>query len=708
MPNTPLSVGTYGGEVSRLQEALVADGFQISASEISRRFFGPSTRRAVQQFQQARGLAVSGAVDAATAGALSAGVSSKPAPGGADAPVPAWSSSARSARVSAAAPSRTTGGRTVAALLCDYLVLEGATRVFGVPGGAVVYLLEELKRRQGQFEFFVCRHETGAAYIAHGYASVSGALGVVLTTTGPSATNALTGAMNAQTSNCSLLTITGEVPQQYFGESYLQEGADARLDIGVVYRNAVEYSAVVSSEKNFATLFTQALRVARSQPPRAAHISLPNDIAGTCVTGDDPNDPSRLSFPQSPRAYRAVPRGTDIDRVRMTFHELVAANRPLIFLGNGARQALADRRRLRHFTQFVERFAIPVMTTPDAKGIFPESHPLSLRNYGMCACSWPDVYMGEPGTAIRYDALLVLGSSLGELATSVVARDQFSKRLIPTSTFVQVDLDQNVIGRVFPVTRGIVADVGSTIDAMCEVSDAHRPDPTNAGERWRLIGEIKASHSPFADPRARASDASPLHPAALMRVVNEVVSDGHIFIDAGNCVGWSLNNLVIDPPVRFHSALGMGPMGFGVGAVIGGRIAAPDKPCVGLVGDGAFLMHGAEVSTAARYGVGAVWVVLQDNDLAMVSQGMGELFPPPGAWARYYDLGAPDLVRFSEGLGGQAVSIEREQGPTVFAAVLQTAIRQADARRPQVIIVNIDTAAVPPYSWPALPANPCQ
>ena len=594
---------------------------------------------------------------------------------------------------------RPESGLTVAQLLLDYLALEGATKIFGVPGGALVFILNELKQRRQQFDFFVCRHETGAAYIAHGYASVTGELGVVLATTGPSATNALTGAMNAQTANCSLLTITGEVPQQYFGESYLQEGADARLDIGVIFRNAVEYSAVVSSEKNFATLFKQALRVARSQPPRAAHVSLPNNIAGTCIAAQD-----SAPFPKTPGDYRVVPSGTDVRLVQLTFQELAAARRPLIFLGNGARRALADPGRLRRFIEFVEAFAVPVMTTPDAKGIFPESHPLSLRNYGMCACAWPGLYMGAPGAPDHHDALLVLGSSLGELATTVVATDPYCRALIPAGSLVQVDLDQGVIGRTFAVTRGIVAEIGSTLDALHDVSQAQRPDATTAAQRWSRVAELKAAHSPFADPQGRASMASPLHPAALVRVINEVMPDGHLFVDAGNCVGWSLNNLVVDAPLRFHSALGMGAMGFGVAAVIGGKIGAPGQTCLALVGDGAFLMHGAEVSTAAQHGVGAIWVVLQDNDLAMVSQGMGELFPPSTSWDQYYGLGAPDLVKFSEGLGAQAVAITRDQGPLAFAAALHWAVRQAQANRPQVIIAHIDTVAMPPYGWSAASA----
>ena len=148
-----------------------------------------------------------------------------------------------------------------------------------------------------------------------------------------------------------------------------------------------------------------------------------------------------------------------------------------------------------------------------------------------------------------------------------------------------------------------------------------------------------------------------------MKVLSELLPPGsHLFIDAGNCVGWSLHYLEIDPPTQVHSALGMRPMGFGVAAVIGAKIGAPDQDCVALVGDGAFLMHGNEISTAARHNVGAVWVVLYDNDLNMVSQGMANFFPDPsnsGDWKGYYDIGKPDLVRFSESVPKGVSNVER-------------------------------------------------
>jgi acetolactate synthase-1/2/3 large subunit len=604
-----------------------------------------------------------------------------------------------------APPPQPTHG-TVAQLLLDYLKAEGVDKLFGIPGGAAVWLMDALRHQTHHFTYVICRHESGAAYIADGYARVKNSLGVVLTTSGPGATNALTGAMNAQACNAPVLVITGEVPEAYYGKGYLQEGTDAKLDVHNIFQNALASSALISSPANFQTLFQQALRNALTLPRQAVHISLPNDIAGSCVPG----------YPREirPASYRPVSASTDAQAVAHTLNELVQARKPLIFLGNGSRDALSHPARLAAFTHFVERFGIPVMTTPDAKGIFPETYPLSLRNYGICGCSWPARYM-HPTDGEAFDTLLVLGSSLGELATSVTTSSLYSPTLEPTQHFIQVDLNAAVIGRDFPITRGIVAEIGATLDLMLDRAHQVSPDPGAVAQRKDLIDAIKRDIAPWADPAGRDSEAAPVHPAAMMRVIDELVQQGHIFIDAGNCVGWSLNNLVIRPPVRYHSALSMGPMGFAVGAVIGGKMAAPHEPCVAIVGDGAFMMHGAEVSTAAQHRVGAVWVVLDDNDLAMVSQGMADLLPPASQWDGYYKLGAPDLAMFAQGLGARAVTVTHEQGTDAFRQALADALVAADRdRQPQVIVVRINTQVAPPYGWPRLepadctpPATPC-
>lgn len=604
--------------------------------------------------------------------------------------------------------SGTRTGCTVVELLLEYLKLEGVSRVFGIPGGAAIFLMEALKEQRDAFDLVINRHETGAAYMADGYARVTGNLGVVITTSGPSATNALTGMMNAQAGNVPVLLITGEIPEQFFGKGYLQEGVDARLNVDAIYQNALEYSGMVTNQSNFQTIMQQALRDSRSFPNRATHISLPNDVGGAFMQqlvvkpGDDPYT---VHFPRSVSEYRATAGGTDEAKVRDTLDELLSAERPLMFLGNGARRALENPQRLIDLVAFAERFSIPVMTTPDGKGIFPESHPLSLRNYGMTACTWPQLYMKGDASNASYDVLLVIGSSLGELSTTVVASDAYSKILLPTNAFVQVDLDRTVLGRDFPLTRGIVADAADTLDLLYRLSADCTPQ---FAHRAASIAAMKAANAPWASAADRDSTAAPVHPAAMMRVINECMPSGHIFIDAGNCVGWSLNNLVIDPPLHYQCALSMGPMGFGVAAVVGAKMGAPDADCLAIVGDCAFMMHGAEVSTAAQQGVGAIWVILNDNDLGMVTQGMTALtanYPassPP--WKGYYNLGHADLAKVAEGYGADAFTISITQGSAEFAHALTTALVQARARnKPQVIVVNIDTAAMPPYGWPHLP-----
>jgi acetolactate synthase-1/2/3 large subunit len=593
-------------------------------------------------------------------------------------------------------PSSPSGSRTttVAQLLIAHLKAEGVSKIFGIPGGTVVWIMAELKRQAPEIEYVICRHEGGAAFMADGYARVSGKLGVVLTTSGPGATNALSGAINAQASNSSVLVITGEVPEKYFGQGYLQEGSDIRLNVSGVFRHAVASSVLITNPAHFQSLFKQALRSALSLPQGTAHVSMTNELAGRTITYD--------AASVEPQSYRARAACTDLKAVRQTLQQLAQARRPLIFLGNGCREALSSPERLATFIAFVERWGIPVMTTPNAKGIFPETHPLSLRNYGICGSAWPALYMKPAADAAHFDTLVVLGSSLGQLTTSVVAREPYSKVLIPRGPFIQFDLDASMIGRAFPVTQGVIAELGATLDALCELAADIEP-PAQADERKALIADIKRLHSPCIDAEGHASTQAPVHPAALMRVINEVVTEGQVFIDAGNCVGWSLNHMVVDPPLRYQSALSMGPMGFAAAAVVGAKMAAPDQPCIAIVGDGALMMHGAEISTAAQTRTGAIWIVLDDNDLSMVSQGMEQLVPDRNTWLEYYQLGRPDLVQFARGLGADTVAVLPSDGSEAFKTALSNAIAAAQATsRPQVIVVYIDTRPAPPYGWPEL------
>ena len=575
---------------------------------------------------------------------------------------------------------------TVAQVLLRYLALEGVHKVFGIPGAGLANLLVEFKNQRETFDYVICRHETGAAYIADGYYRATGKLGVVMVTSGPGATNALTGVMNADTDGSSILAITGEVVESGFGKGPLQEGVDSGLDVDLVYKSAVVYSSEVSDQSEFQALIEQALRDALSLPRRAAHISFPANVPLETI-------PS-IQLPLSPNNYRATPGGIQRDRVRLAMAQFLDTQRPLLFLGAGCREALRDEATLGALTRFAERYAIPVMTTPDGKGIFPESHSLSLRVYGFCSCLWAQQYMQQ--TSPAYDGLMVIGSSLKGLSSY-----NFNPMLVPAGPFIQVDLNQHAIGRAFPISLGIVGEAGLCFHELDALSPEFPPDQAAVAARTAAIDAIKLT-PPFQQPGQYESDATPIQPAALVRVLQETLPpDSIVILDAGNPVSWGIHYFVASPPQQIHSSLAMGPMGFAVGAVVGAKMGRPDKTCVALVGDGAFMMHGSEISTAAAHGAGAIWVVFHDNDLHMVSQGENYYFPDPTVWPKMYRLGTPDLAKFAEGLGADAYTIH---SPAELAALMPQIIAKANSDgKPQVIVAEIDSAALSPYFYPPLP-----
>lgn len=577
---------------------------------------------------------------------------------------------------------------SVAAALLGWLKAEGVRHIFGIPGGALIAMLQALKADPG-ITYHVCRQETGAAYIADGYARASGGLGVVLVTSGPGATNALTGVVNADASGSPLLVITGEIKEAFFGRGFLQEGVDSTLDIVDVYASAISFSEMITNSANAAELFQSAMRRTWGVPRRAAHLSLPGDVAGTLIN---------LPAVAAPSAYRVTDGFIDAAGIQAAVDAIAAAQRPLVYLGDGCRPALSDDVLLGEFVAAVSRLSVPIATDPDAKGLFPETHALSLRNAGIAGCEWLPYYLDDPRLG-HYDALIVLGSPLGELATNT-----WEQSLVPNGPFIQVDDDIQTIGRSFVITRGVVGEMTGAVTEFIAAAGRVTVDPKVAATRRAFVAAIKADHSPFVDPRKRVSPSVPIKPQALARILSDDLPPGsQIFVDAGNCVGWCLHELVIDPPTRMHAALSMGPMGFGTVAVIGARLARPTAPCVAVVGDGGFLMQVAEIATAAQEGIGAIWVVLADHDLAMVSQGMAAV-TGDSSYDHYYRIGWTDLAQAARGMGATAYEIRTPEEAT---AALGKALAGAGLGVPQVIVATIDTSEMPPYDYtPHTPAPP--
>lgn len=577
---------------------------------------------------------------------------------------------------------------STAATLIAMLKAEGVTRIFGIPGGALIGMLEAI-RADPSITYYTCRQETGAAYIADGFARVSGGLGVVLVTSGPGATNAVTGAMNADASGTPLLVISGEIKEAFFGRGYLQEGIDAGLDIVDLYASAIDFSEMVTSPLNAQELFQSAMRHTWGPRGHAAHLSLPGDVAMA--------PPAPPVIATAPSTYRVTSGFVDPDGIAAAVAAIAAARRPLLMLGDGCRRALTDPTVLGEFIRAVNHLALPVMTDPDAKGLFPETHDLALRNFGIAGCTWPLQYMTDTAK-VQYDALVVIGSPLGELATNT-----WESPFVPDGPFVQIGDDPDVIGRAFQITRGVVSEMRAAINAFTTAALEATVDPTIAADRRAFVAGIRST-SPFVDGPKRTAGTTPVKPQELARIVSQGLPPGsQIFVDAGNCVGWSLHEMVVDPPTQLHTALAMGPMGFATGAVVGARLAASSAPCVAIVGDGGFMMQMAEVATAAQYGIGAIWVVLADHDLAMVSQGMATI-TGDASYDHFYKLGWTDLRAAATALGATAYDVG---SPDEAGRALLAALAGAAKGVPQVIVAAIDTSEMPPYNYaPPPPAPP--
>lgn len=581
----------------------------------------------------------------------------------------------------------------VGGLILTYLKMENVNHIFGIPGGGLMNFLVDLNNCENSIQYIIGRQETGTAYMADGYYRATGKIGVVVVTTGPGATNALTGVMNAQADGSAVLLITGEIDKKWDGLGYLQEGIDSSLDVHGVYKSSVGYSTTIKSGEDANTLIKMAIRNVMSTPRRAAHISLPVDVSVESVM-------SVTTIPSKPEDYRSVYSGAPWHETRKAMESILKCKRPILFLGNGCREALRDEKTRKALLTFVETFAIPVITTADAKGIFPENHELSLRVYGIANCMWPYHYLTDK--EIPYDGLMVIGSQLGGLSTN-----NWNPMLIPNgkdAPFIQLDVKQTVIARSFAVTQGIIGEAGAFIRHLGAFSKEAKVNSKDVSNRKAFIKKIKSENSPFENPEIYKASGSPCTPPSAMRVLQETMpADSLLFIDAGNCVGWSVHYLEIKPPMEIFTSLSMGPMGFAVGAVVGGKIGRPDKTCICITGDGAFMMQGSEISTAKQYQIGAIWIVLNDNDLGMVTQGMEFRFKNNN-WKGVYALGSPDLVKYSEGLGAEAYTVNK---PEDLKEIMPQVLKRANKDGvPQVIIINIDKSLVPPYYNPNYSSKP--
>lgn len=541
---------------------------------------------------------------------------------------------------------------------------EHVDYIFGVPGGALTPLHEALEDR-GTIRHVLAKHEEGAAFMANGYARVRRGLGVCAATTGPGGTNALTGIAASYMDSVPTLLLTGQVSTRAVGRGALQDSSVFGVPLTDIFRHVTKLSAELSHPDRTSQLVHRAIRTALGGRPGPVHLSLPVDMLK-----------QRVSYFELPsERYRSASAPVDREGVARLAQLFVEAERPCILAGHGTNVSGAEAA----LRELAELLRVPVATTPMAKGCFPEDHDLSLGVFGFAGHPLADRYL----LSSEVDLLVVLGSSLGELVTHT-----WDRRLLNPASFVQVDIDPTAIGNNYPVELGIVGDIRATLVELLEacrglLGDRRRSVPSSLLEARAVTLPIQPIASPVSSPSrmVRPSEAVPV-------LQEELPEDTLVFIDSGNCVSWMGRHFRARRPRSYFLNMGLSSMGHAVAAAIGGKLAAPDKPVVAIVGDAAFAMNGMEVHTAVEENVPVVWIVLNNGGHGMVYQGEKLLLGRHlGACQFRVPLDPAALARAVGATGYRSDTIPS------FREHLRAAL---ESRVPTVIDLHIDPEEIPP------------
>ncbi|HXH55139.1 MAG TPA: thiamine pyrophosphate-binding protein [Gammaproteobacteria bacterium] len=571
---------------------------------------------------------------------------------------------------------------SVAELVIKYLELEGITHVFGIPGGYINPFLEIL-REHPTIKLIISRHEEGAAFMADGYARATGKLGVIFTTAGPGATNALTGIACAKVDHSPLMLIVGQPSTAISGYGAWQDSSYSGINICEIFRHVCRFSEVATHAENFPSLFARALRVAHGTPKQTVHISFPINISASKISNVDFPLERNYIFPTGGLGFSC-----NEETIEKIFSIINQSKNPVIMIGSGCTNAFRKPGVLALFSYFVTRHNIPVMTTPKAKGLFPETHQFSLGVFGLGGSLHSDLYLEKNPP----DTVIVLGSSLNEWASQ-----QWDQKFRPSKTMIQVDIDATHIGRVYLVHYALLCDIEIFIHRLIEIDKKNISIFDSISRNENHLALFKKETSKFLNVDKMHSNDIPLKPQRVFYELSNFSKDKEIsfFLDIGNSTGFFSHYTQLGLSNFLYSAYGFTCMGWSNGAAIGAKLASPDSTCIAIMGDGAFLMNGVEIQTATRYNVGVIYMVMFDDAYGMVNHGMNAVSKNVYTERDYFSLGTPDLVKFSESLGADSYLIDK---PEQLQNHLTLVCKNADIfKKPQILIVKIDPNEQAPF-----------
>jgi acetolactate synthase, large subunit, biosynthetic type len=500
-------------------------------------------------------------------------------------------------------------------ILLAALEEEKVDIIFGYPGGAVLDIYDELYK--SNMKHILVRHEQGAVHAADGYARATGKVGVCLVTSGPGATNTVTGIATANMDSIPLVVFTGQVPTGLIGNDAFQE-----CDITGITRPCTKHNFLVRSIEDLAPTIKEAFHIARSGRPGPVLIDLPKNV----MAASTDYDPANIKIRNYEVMYKPAPK-----KMANVFDMLQAAKKPLIMTGGGVILGKASTL----LTQLARKYQIPVTGTLMGLGSFPGSDPLWLGMLGMHGTYYANMAISH------CDLLIAVGVRFDDRVTGNI------ETFAANAKIVHIDIDPSSINKNVTVDLPIVGDTKATLQDLLRFLEEHNYAQDKA-TRKEWLGEIAEWRKKV--PLTYCQNGKVIKPQYVIETLYKLAgNDALITTDVGQHQMWTAQFYHFDRPNTFISSGGLGTMGFGLPAAIGVKCAFPDKQVVDIAGDGSIQMNIQELATAAQYNI-AVKVVLLNNEFLGMPRQWQEMFYEK----RYSHTDmtyAPDFVKLAEAFG---------------------------------------------------------